>query len=59
MNYEGLMEAVLLSGSTYWWPTRKDRTFPSAIEFVRNGTICLVRTGDVHAKGLTLWIELI
>ena len=20
--YEGLMEAVLLSGSTYWWPTR-------------------------------------
>ena len=31
----------------------------SAIEFVRNGTICLVRTGNVHVRGLTLWIELI
>ncbi len=37
----------------------KDRTLPNAIEFVRNGTICLVQTGNVHAKGLTLWIELI
>jgi hypothetical protein len=37
----------------------KDRTIPSAIEFVRNGTICLVRTGNVHVRGLTLWIELI